>query len=192
MSTELRKCSRCHSTIHISYFGVNKKKEPNKTCDNCRKTCNKKKEMEKLPDEAKRLIYEYDNTYREKFKDVMTELTNRMKRFYIQQKPTYSEKSIYKKEIYPIAPWVCEIRLRRKSKKSKYLIKKSYPLRICGDVIYPLEHNRKACELNKKNTFKEFQNTARWKTVVEEYICQTAWLIHILKSTNGRPLRLLN
>ena len=53
MSTELRKCSRCHSTIHISYFGVNKKKEPNKTCDNCRKTCNKnKKEMEKLPELA--------------------------------------------------------------------------------------------------------------------------------------------
>ena len=73
MSTELRKCSRCHSTIHISYFGINKKKEPNKTCDNCRKTCNKKKEMEKLPESALQLIYEYDDTYKEKFKDVMTE-----------------------------------------------------------------------------------------------------------------------
>ena len=37
MVAELRKCSRCHSTIDISYFGVNKKKEPYKTCDNCRK-----------------------------------------------------------------------------------------------------------------------------------------------------------
>ena len=33
----LRKCSRCKSEIDISYFGMNRKKEPYKTCDNCRK-----------------------------------------------------------------------------------------------------------------------------------------------------------
>ena len=32
----LRKCTRCKSTIDISYFGMNRKKEPYKTCDNCR------------------------------------------------------------------------------------------------------------------------------------------------------------
>ena len=37
----LRKCSRCKSEIDISYFGMNRKKEPYKTCDNCRNT-NKK------------------------------------------------------------------------------------------------------------------------------------------------------
>ena len=36
----LRKCSRCKSEIDISYFGMNRKKEPYKTCDSCR---NKKK-----------------------------------------------------------------------------------------------------------------------------------------------------
>ena len=32
----LQKCSRCKSTIDISFFGMNRKKEPYKTCDNCR------------------------------------------------------------------------------------------------------------------------------------------------------------
>ena len=36
----LRVCSRCKSNIDISYFGLSRKKEPYKTCDNCR---NKKK-----------------------------------------------------------------------------------------------------------------------------------------------------
>ena len=37
----LMKCSRCKSEIDISYFGMNRTKEPYKTCDNCRNT-NKK------------------------------------------------------------------------------------------------------------------------------------------------------
>ena len=37
----LRKCSRCKSEIDISYFGMSRKKEAYKTCDNCRNT-NKK------------------------------------------------------------------------------------------------------------------------------------------------------
>ena len=32
----LKQCSRCKSTVDISYFGMNRKKEPYKTCDNCR------------------------------------------------------------------------------------------------------------------------------------------------------------
>ena len=34
--TELRKCSRCRSVIEITYFGINRKGEPYKTCDICR------------------------------------------------------------------------------------------------------------------------------------------------------------
>ena len=40
MMANLQKCSRCKSEIDISYFGMNRKKEPYKTGDNCR---NKKK-----------------------------------------------------------------------------------------------------------------------------------------------------
>ena len=32
----LQKCSRCKSEIDISYFGLNRKKQPYKTCVNCR------------------------------------------------------------------------------------------------------------------------------------------------------------
>ena len=32
----LQKCSRCKSTIDISFFGLNRKKEPYKTCEKCR------------------------------------------------------------------------------------------------------------------------------------------------------------
>ena len=31
----LQKCSRCKSTIDISLFGMNRRKQPYKTCDNC-------------------------------------------------------------------------------------------------------------------------------------------------------------
>ena len=47
MMSNLCKCTRCKSTIDISYFGMNRKKEPYKTCDNCRnktkqtKSCNR-------------------------------------------------------------------------------------------------------------------------------------------------------
>ena len=34
----LRKCTSCKSEIDISYFGMSRKKEPYKTCDNCRNT----------------------------------------------------------------------------------------------------------------------------------------------------------
>jgi DNA polymerase III epsilon subunit-like protein len=37
----LRKCTRCKSTIDISYFGMSRKKEPYKTCDNCRNKSDK-------------------------------------------------------------------------------------------------------------------------------------------------------
>jgi DNA polymerase III alpha subunit (gram-positive type) len=37
----LRKCTRCKSEIDISYFGMSRKKEPYKTCDNCRTKKNK-------------------------------------------------------------------------------------------------------------------------------------------------------
>ena len=32
----LQKCSRCKSEIDVSYFGLNRKKQPYKTCVNCR------------------------------------------------------------------------------------------------------------------------------------------------------------
>ena len=43
----LRVCSRCKSNIDISFFGLSRKMEPYKTCDNCR---NKKKASEVTPE----------------------------------------------------------------------------------------------------------------------------------------------
>ena len=146
--------------------------------------------MEKLPESALRLIYEYDNTYKEKFKDVMWELIARMKHRYLKDNIPVIKCGF--REIYPVTKWVCEIRLRRKSKRSKYLIKKSTPLTICGDMIYPFEHNLQAHELGKKRMFKEYQNTDRWRDFVNHYLSQTRWLISVLKGHNGRMYRLLN
>ena len=39
-NNKLRTCSRCHSTILESYFGINKKGELYKVCDNCRNKTN--------------------------------------------------------------------------------------------------------------------------------------------------------
>lgn len=47
----LKTCSRCKSNIDISFFGLSRKKEPYKTCDNCR---NKKKEVKQETPESPR------------------------------------------------------------------------------------------------------------------------------------------
>ena len=41
--TNLKRCSRCKSEMDISYFGMNRKKEPYKTCDNCRSRTKKER-----------------------------------------------------------------------------------------------------------------------------------------------------
>ena len=41
--TNLKRCSRCKSEIDISYLGMNRKKQPYETCDNCRSRTNKKR-----------------------------------------------------------------------------------------------------------------------------------------------------
>ena len=46
----LRKCSCCKSEIDISFFGVNRKKEPYKTCDTCRSNKQKKRDALKRTD----------------------------------------------------------------------------------------------------------------------------------------------
>ena len=35
----LQQCSRCKSTIDTSYFGLNRKKKPYKSCNSCRNKC---------------------------------------------------------------------------------------------------------------------------------------------------------
>ena len=50
MMANLRKCTRCKSTIDISYFGINRKKEPYKTCDNCRNKSKKTSRATPLSD----------------------------------------------------------------------------------------------------------------------------------------------
>ena len=36
----LMKCSRCKSNVDVSYIGLNRKKKPYTTCDNCRNNKN--------------------------------------------------------------------------------------------------------------------------------------------------------
>ena len=45
MSENVYKCSRCHSTQHIKYFGENRRGKPYKTCNRCReRNINKNKD----------------------------------------------------------------------------------------------------------------------------------------------------
>ena len=55
--TELRKCSRCTSTVEIKYLSVNRKGEYFKTCDTCRKKRNAK-QQEPHRREYNKLYYE--------------------------------------------------------------------------------------------------------------------------------------
>ena len=56
----LRTCSRCHSTIDISYFSMSRKKERYKTCDNCRK-------KPKIPEIKPYMYIEIDKELREEY-----------------------------------------------------------------------------------------------------------------------------
>ena len=47
----LKTCSRCKSEIDISYVGINRKKEPYKTCVNCRSKPKKKSGANTVPTE---------------------------------------------------------------------------------------------------------------------------------------------
>ena len=142
--------------------------------------------MDKLPELAKRLIYEYDNTYKEKFKYVLIELRTKMKRRFIQDN---NPRGLL---VYGVTKWECEIRLRRKSKVSKYLIKRSHALKIIGDMIYPVQHNKKADQLWEIRTLKKYQNIERWKNMVRNYLNLNFWLMTVIKANKGRLLRLLN
>ena len=54
--TELRKCSRCRSTIELKHFSLNRKGEHNKTCDGC---LSKTREYQRTA-EAKSKRHEWD------------------------------------------------------------------------------------------------------------------------------------
>ena len=56
--TELRKCSRCTSTIEIKYFSVNRKGEYFKTCDTCRKKRNAKQQEPHRKEYEQKRYYE--------------------------------------------------------------------------------------------------------------------------------------
>jgi ribosomal protein L20A (L18A) len=58
---ELRKCSRCTSTIELKYFTINRKGEHYKCCDNCRK---KRYDWSQQP-EQKEYGKQYYNEHRE-------------------------------------------------------------------------------------------------------------------------------
>ena len=47
--TNLQECTRCKSTIDISYFGMNRKHEPYKTCYNCRDKNQKTRKLTHTP-----------------------------------------------------------------------------------------------------------------------------------------------
>ena len=49
MSENVYKCSRCHSTQHIKYFGENRRGKPYKTCNRCRER-NRNKNKDKVED----------------------------------------------------------------------------------------------------------------------------------------------
>ena len=60
---ELKQCSKCHSTILLKYFEVNRKGELLKTCNHCRKV------KQTYRESRKEEIHEYDKIYREQHKE---------------------------------------------------------------------------------------------------------------------------
>ena len=60
---ELRKCSRCTSTIELKYFSINRKGEYYKCCDNCRK------QQATWGDQNQQHLKEYREKYYEEHKE---------------------------------------------------------------------------------------------------------------------------
>jgi hypothetical protein len=68
----LRQCSRCKSTIDISYFSINRKKEYYKTCDRCRSKRNKTSVISEEKNETDDNKHDLQNTINS-CKDIKTQ-----------------------------------------------------------------------------------------------------------------------
>ena len=73
--SELKQCSRCHSTITLDHFGTNRKGELFKTCNNCRTKRNKYQQTynEQHKEKDQQCRREYAKEYRETHKFELAE-----------------------------------------------------------------------------------------------------------------------
>ena len=70
----LQKCSRCKSEVDVSFFGLNRKKQPYKTCDNCRTKSRESKAKQRQQLDVKPLKRTDTDFADEEFENMKNEL----------------------------------------------------------------------------------------------------------------------
>ena len=139
---------------------------------------------DRLPDNLKGLVYQFDSTAKIKFQLVLNELETKFAKGYVvkcyhRYRPSTDIEYTY---------LLHKIQIRRKSKVSKYYVKKTQAMLISVCDLMPREFNDRAEHFRCKARRLVF----KWKVFVGNYLQQTETLMRYFKATDGRYLRLLN
>ena len=138
---------------------------------------------DRLPDNIKGLIYQFDSTAKTKFNEVLKELTikfykakRRMCRS--QYRPSNDMNYLYTLLNFP---------MRRKSKNSIYYTKKNRLVVIGWCSIQPVEHNNRAEIIQRERMSKHWKQVENWTRLVSDY---RAYLNRIWCICNRKMLKI--
>ena len=137
-----------------------------------------------LPDNLKGLVYQFDNTAKLKFNEVLDELDLKFnKGFTVKCYHRYSPSTDIDYRVI-----LFKIQMRRKSKVSKCYVKRTQGMLISLCDLQPREFNERAGLF----AYKGRQLLKKWVRFANEYLDQTRWLMSVFKRNNGLMYRLLN
>ena len=141
---------------------------------------------DRLPDNIKGLVYQFDSTVKIKFDKVLNELWWMVKDLNEHRthfKTDYCERSGTRYVRYLLA-----LTLRRKYRHSKYLTKLHYTMRIPMLDLEPNKHNNRADRI----TVKKQVIHNRWLYLVNCYLNQITHFAKCMKRTIPIYKRILN
>ena len=139
---------------------------------------------DRLPDNIKGLVYQFDSTAKLKFNEVLDELELKFNKAIIVQC-----KHIYRQSVdidYKFI--VSKIQMRRKSKISKYYVKRTHAMIISFCYLEPRDFNERAQMFKEKS----MDVLNKWASLVRHYPCKVAYFALCLKKNWSLYKRILN
>ena len=139
---------------------------------------------DRLPDNIKGLVYQFDSTAKIKFNEVLDELELKFNKAIIVQC-----KHIYRQSVdidYKFI--ISKIQMRRKSKVSKYYVKKTQAMLISSIDLMPREFNEIAHLFKEKSRWLQ----SKWIGLVNCYLSQIRHFARCLKNRIPIYKRILN
>ena len=132
---------------------------------------------DRLPDNIKGLVYQFDSTVKDKFDKVLKELTDRV--YNALMKAQQVDYTSYTHSGIARDHYQLPLQLRRRSKVTNLYLKKKYRFPVSIAHFQPVQHNSKALRLQQKQ--RKIQD--RWRIMVNRYLFRV-WKIMFDMSSN--------